>query len=87
MPMTNGAITVGTAATLITHAGINPGELHVSNLDNTDTIFLGDATITVNAGHALAKSLSEDFAMYPGQSMYAVSTKAGHAVAFTLITP
>lgn len=85
--MTNGAITVGTAATLITHAGINPGELHVSNLDNTDTIFLGDATITVNAGHALGKSSSEDFAMYPGQSMYAVSIKAGHAVAFTLITP
>lgn len=87
MPITNGAITVGTAATLITHAGVNPGSLHVSNLDNTDTIFLGDATITVNAGHALGKSLSEDFAIYPGQSMYAVSTKAGHAVAFTLITP
>ena len=87
MPITNGAITVGTAATLITHAGVNPGSLHVSNLDNTDTIFLGDATITVNAGHALGKSLSEDFVIYPGQSMYAVSTKAGHAVAFTLITP
>ena len=87
MPMTNGSITVGTAATLISHAGVNPGQLHVSNLDNTDTIFLGGPAITVNAGHALQKSASEDFAVYPGQSMYAVSTKEGHAVAFTLITP
>ena len=85
--MTNGSITVGTAATLISHAAINPGQLHVSNLDNTDTIFLGGTAITVNAGHALQKSSSEDFVMYPGQSMYAISTKAGHAVAFTLITP
>ena len=85
--MTNGSITVGTVATLISHAGVNPGEIHISNLDNTDTIFLGGPAITVNAGHALQKSSSEDFVMYPSQSMYAISTKAGHAVAFTLITP
>ena len=85
--MTNGSITVGTVATLVSHAGVNPGQLHVSNLDNTDTIFLGGPAITVNAGHALQKSASEDFVMYPSQSMYAVSTKAGHAVSFTLITP
>ena len=85
--MTNGSITVGTVATLISHAGVNPGEIHISNLDNTDTIFLGGPAITVNAGHALQKSSSEDFVMYPSQSMYAVSSKAGHAVAFTLITP
>jgi len=85
--MTNGSITVGTVATLITNAGVMPGQLHVSNLDNTDTIFLGGPAITVNAGHALQKSSSEDFVMYPGSTMYAVSSKAGHAVAFTLITP
>ncbi len=87
MPITNGAITVGTVATLVSHAGVNPGQLHVSNLDNTDTVFVGGPAITVNAGHALQKSASEDFVMYPSQSMYAVSTKAGHAVSFTLITP
>ena len=85
--MINGSITVGTAATLISHAGVNPGEIHISNLDNTDTIFLGGPAIIVNAGHALFKSTSEDFTMYPGQSMYAISSKTGHAVAFTLITP
>ena len=87
MPMTNRSITVGTAATLITHGGVNPGSLHVSNLDNTDIIFIGGATVVVNAGHALPKSASEDFDIYPGQSMYAVSTKNGHSVSFILVTP
>jgi hypothetical protein len=41
----------------------------------------------VNAGHALPKSASEDFVMYAGQQMFAVSTKSGHAVAFLLVTP
>ena len=85
--MINANIAVGTAATLISHAGVNPGQLHISNLDNTDTIFLGGSAITLNAGHALQKSSSEDFVMYPGQSMYAISSKSNHSVAFTLITP
>jgi hypothetical protein len=87
MPITNGAVTVGTATTLITHAGINPGILHISNLDNTDTIFIGSGTVAVNTGHALAKSATEDLQLFPGQSIYAISTKAGHSVAYTLITP
>lgn len=87
MPMTNGAITVGTAATLVSHAGVNPGTLHISNLDNTDTVFVGNASVAVNAGHALAKSSSEDFFIYPGESMYAISTKAGHIISYALITP
>ena len=87
MPINNGLIAVGTAATLISHAGVNPGQVHISNLDNTDTVFVGSAGIEVNSGHALFKSTSEDLVMYPGQSMYTVSTKTGHSVAFTLITP
>ena len=87
MPITNGSITVGTAATLITTCGVNPGTLHISNLDNTDTIFLGGSTVVVNAGHTIRKSESEDFVMYAGQQMFAVATKNGHSVAFTLITP
>ncbi len=87
MPITNGSIAVGTAAILVSHAGVNPGTLHISNLDNTDTIFVGGATVAVNTGYALQKSASEDFDIYPGQSIYAVSTKTGHSVTFTLITP
>jgi len=87
MAITNGAITVGTAATLITTCGVNPGTLHISNLDNTDTIFLGGASVAVNAGHSIAKNTSQDFVVYAGQQMFAISSKAGHSVAFTLVTP
>ena len=87
MPITNGSSAVGTAATLITTCGVNPGTLHISNLDNTDTIFLGGSTVVVNAGHTIRKSESEDFVMYAGQQMFAVSTKTGHSVAFLLVTP
>ena len=87
MPINNGLVAVGTAATLISHAGVNPGQLHVSNLDNTDTIFIGGATVVVNAGHTIPKNGSQDFDIYPGQSMYAVSSKNGHSVSFVLITP
>ena len=87
MPITNGSITVGTVATYITTCGVNPGTLHVSNIDNTDTIFIGGATVAANAGHALPKSASEDFIMYAGQEMYAVSSKSGHTIAFVLVTP
>jgi len=87
MPITNGSIAVGTAAILVSHAGVNPGTLHISNLDNTDTVFVGGATVTTTTGHALPKSASEDFVIYPGESMYAVSSKSGHSVSFTLITP
>jgi hypothetical protein len=87
MPITNGSITVGTVATYIATCGPNPGTLHVSNLDNTDTIFIGGAAVTTNAGHTLLKSASEDFVLYPSQELYAVSSKTGHMIAFTFITP
>ena len=87
MPVSSGLVSVGTAATLITTCGVNGGSLHVSNLDNTDTIFIGGATVVVNAGHALPKSASEDFVVYPGQQLFAVSSKAGHSVSYLLVTP
>ena len=87
MPITNGSVSVGTAATLITTCGPNGGTLHVSNLDNTDTIYIGGSGVAVNAGHALPKSASEDFVVYAGQQMYAVSSKSGHSVGFLLVTP
>ena len=86
MPITNGSITVGTATTLITTCGVNPGTLHISNLDNTDAIFVGGSTVAVNAGHTIPKSGSEDFVVYAAQQMFAVSSKSNHTIAFTLVT-
>ncbi len=87
MALSSGAVTVGTAATLITTCGPNPGTLHISNIDNTDTIFIGDSSVAVNAGHVLPKSATEFFTVYSGQQIFAISTKSGHAVSFFLVTP
>jgi hypothetical protein len=87
MPITNGSVAVGTAATHIATCGVNPGTIHISNLDNTDTIFIGGSTVALNAGHSLPKNGSEDFDLYAGQSLFAISSKSGHNVAFLLITP
>ena len=87
MPISNGSVSVGTVATLITTCGVNGGVLHVSNLDSTDAIYIGGAAVAVNAGHVLPKNSSEDFIVYPGQQMFAVSSKPSHSVAFLLVTP
>jgi hypothetical protein len=87
MPITAGSVAVGTVATQLNTSYSMPGSLHISNLDNTDTVFIGGATVTVNNGHALAKSTSEDFVVPPSQSLYAVSSKTGHSVSYLFITP
>ena len=85
--ITSGVVTVGTVATKIHNNFSMEGSLHVSNLDNTDTIFIGGPSVVVNSGHALPKSLSEDFMVPAGDSFYAVSSKTGHSVGFVFITP
>ena len=87
MPITAGSVAVGTVATQLNTSYSMPGVLHVSNLDNTDTVFIGGATVTINNGHALQKSSSEDFTVPPSQSFYAVSSKTGHSVSFLYVTP
>ena len=83
----SGSVAVGTVATKIHSNFSMEGALHVSNLDNTDTVFIGGPNVVINSGHALAKSSSEDFMVPAGDSFYAVSTKTGHSVGFVFITP
>ena len=87
MTVYSSVVTVGTAATQLHNNAPTPGHLHVSNLDNTDTIFIGSADIVANSGHALPKSASEDFQLYAGDTLYAISTKSGHSVGVLFIRP
>jgi len=80
MPLTSGSAAVGTVATPLNTSSANPSLLHVQNLDNTDTIYLGGATVGVNFGAGIAKSEEHDFTLFPGQVMYAISSKAGHSI-------
>ncbi len=87
MPITNGLVTVGTSATLISGGGISPGEIHISNLDHAETLFVGGPTVAVNNGEAIFKTESEIFVIYPTSNFYGVSSKSDHLVSYMLITP
>jgi hypothetical protein len=87
MAITQGQTSVGTAATVINTSQQNPGFLHVTNLDNTDTVYVGGAGVTTANGHGIMKSDSIDLQCYAAQVFYAVSTKAGHNIAWIHVTP
>lgn len=87
MAITQGQTSVGTAAAVINTAQATPGFLHITNLDNTDTVYVGGAGVTTANGHGILKSNSIDLQCYAEQVFYAVSSKAGHSIAWILVTP
>lgn len=87
MTVFSSVVTVGTVATQLHNNAPTPGYLHVSNLDNTDTIFIGSDSVVANSGHSLPKNASEDFQIYAGDTLYAISTKSGHSVGVLFIRP
>lgn len=80
--ISSGQVSVGTAATAIDATSQMPFKLHVHNNDNSDAVYLGGAGVTTTTGMQLLKLESFVFDMYPGEILYAVSTKAGHTVSF-----
>lgn len=87
MGITQGQVSVGTAAVVVNLAQANPGFLHITNQDNTDTVYVGGAAVTTTTGHGILKSDSVDLQCYAGQVFYAISTKAGHTISWVHITP
>jgi hypothetical protein len=87
MAITSGSASVGTAATQLNNSQAAPGFMHISNLDNTDAVFVGGAAVTPGTGHGIAKSSEIDVQIFAGQVLYAVSTKAGHSVSWLHVTP
>ena len=83
MALVSGAVTVGTAATLINGAPhTNWVHFRISNNDNTDTVFIGGSNVTTTNGVLLLKLENFDIDLAPGNRIYAVSTKAGHTVSW-----
>lgn len=80
--ITTGQLTVGTVATQIDGTSSNNFKLHIHNLDNTDTLFIGGSDVTINNGLGLPKLDSLELECYPLESIWVVSTKAGHLVSY-----
>jgi len=86
MAVSNGKVSVGTAATVIPVSSVNPFELHIHNDDNTDTLFVGDASVTSANGLRLVKLESMTLLMRPADRLFVVSTKSGHSLSWLAIT-
>lgn len=80
--ITSGRTTVGLTPTLIDGLEVNPFRIHIHNDDNTDTVYLGNATVSPTTGLALRGNDSIELIMNPLEALYAISTKTGHTLSW-----
>jgi hypothetical protein len=82
MTISSGTASVGTAATAIDATAPMPFRLMIHNNDNTDSVYVGGDAVTTSTGMVVKKLEHIDFVMYPGEVLYAVSTKDGHSISW-----
>ena len=87
MGIINNQVAVGTVATAITTPFQMEGHVHVRNIDNTDTVYLGGSAVTTSNGYAILKGEAIDLRVPTGDVLYAVSTKSGHSVSILNTRP
>ena len=81
MSISNNQVSVGTAATSL---GLNfqmESHVFIHNLDNTDRVYIGNASVTTSNGFALDKGMILEMKLPAGDNLFAISTKTGHMVA------
>lgn len=74
----SGQMTIGTTPQRVDGVSNNPVVLHIHNNDNADDLFLGNQDVTTSTGMRLTKLDSIELTMHQGNTIWAVSTKAGH---------
>lgn len=80
--ISSGQTTVGSAAVQIGGSSANASILHVANVDNTKTLYLGNSNVGTANGYPLYKLERADFDLQPGEHLYAVSSGDAHVVAW-----
>lgn len=80
--LTNGRTTAGTAATMIDGRHTNPMLVTIHNMDNIDTLYLGDEAVTTSNGFPIDKGQDHTFTLNPLEELWAISAKGGHVVAW-----
>ena len=76
----SGTNNVGTAAVALGSVCVNPSRIHITNLDNTKTVYLGASTVGTADGYRLLKQQSLEFDLNPAERLYALSSSGGHLV-------
>lgn len=82
MAISTGQMLVGTTPTQVDGTSNSNYRIHIHNMDNTDTLFIGNGDVSITNGLALPKLDSLEMVCYPGESIFIVSPKTGHQVSW-----
>lgn len=80
--ITSGQMTAGTVATQVDGTSSGVWRIHIHNDDNTDTLLIGGSDVSTSNGMRLQKLDSIELQMNAGETVWVVSTKAGHAMSW-----
>ena len=80
--ITTGQITVGTTRVEIDGTSVSNFKLHIHNMDATDDIYIGNETVTTANGFSLFKQDSVEIECYPGERIFAISSKGNHPISY-----
>ena len=86
MAVKSGQITVGTTRVEIPATCKQPFRLVIKNMDNTESVFIGNGDVTTSTGLRLAKEERIEFFLAPFDKLFVVSSKAGHKIGFILFS-
>jgi len=82
MAISTGQMTVGTTPLQIDGTSNSSFRIHIHNMDNTDTLFIGNGDVSITNGLGIPKLDSLEMMCYPGESIFVVSPKTGHQVSW-----
>lgn len=82
MTISTGQLAVGTTPVQIDGTSTSNFRLHIHNMDNTDTLFIGNGDVTIANGLGLPKLDSIELECYPGETVFVVSPKSGHNISW-----
>jgi hypothetical protein len=85
LPIESGRITVGTTPVQVDGSGVSPIRIYIHNEESTKTLYVGNGNVSTLNGFGIDKSSTQDFLIFPGQSLWIVSESAGHIISFLRI--
>lgn len=82
MAIFTGQVTVNSVATAIDGADRNPMRIHVHNMDNTKSIWIGNESVTIATGMPLYKLDSIELVLNPYEVLYAITDSGTVSMAY-----
>lgn len=85
LPIESGRLTVGTTPVQVDGVGVSPIRIYIHNEESTKTLYVGNGTVSTLNGFGIDKQSTQDFLIFPNQSLWIVSESPGHIVSYLRI--